>query len=81
MRQVESHSVTDASVRKDDMTIGKGTRSTQKLDRTIFSTSRAAEYFRVEELEKLTGQPREKFAEVVLKELKDNAVAPLGASS
>ena len=56
------------------MTIGKGTRSTQKLDRTIFSTSRAAEYFRVKELEKMTGQPREKFAAVVIKELKDNAL-------
>lgn len=73
-RRVESHSATGASFRRDDTTIGKSTRSTQKLDRTIFSTSRAAEYFRVKDLEKMTGQPREKFAEVVLKELPDNAV-------
>ena len=56
------------------MTIKRDKRSTQRLDRTIFSTSRAAEYFRVKELEKMTGQPREKFADVVIKELKDNAL-------
>jgi DNA topoisomerase VI subunit B len=71
---VESHSVADASVRRDDVTIKRVKRSTQRLDRTIFSTSRAAEYFRVKELEKMTGQTREKFAEVVLKELHDNAL-------
>lgn len=44
------------------------------LERRSFSISRAAEYFDVSELEKLTGQPRRHFATVVLKELVDNAL-------
>ncbi len=45
-----------------------------KLERTTFSISRAADYFRAKELEKMMGQPRDKFAAVVLKELVDNAL-------
>ncbi len=44
------------------------------LERRSFSISRAAEYFDVSELEKLTGQPRRHFTTVVLKELVDNAL-------
>jgi DNA topoisomerase VI subunit B len=36
--------------------------------------SRAAEYFSVPELQTLTGQPRHRFASVVVKELLDNAI-------
>jgi DNA topoisomerase 6 subunit A-like protein/histidine kinase/DNA gyrase B/HSP90-like ATPase len=44
------------------------------LERTTFETSRAAEYFTVRELQAQTGQPRERFAAVALKELVDNAL-------
>jgi hypothetical protein len=44
------------------------------LGRTLFSTDRAAEYFTVSELQSQTGQPRERFAAVILKELVDNAL-------
>jgi DNA topoisomerase VI subunit B len=44
------------------------------LERTLFSTGRAAEYFTVSELQAQTGQPRERFAAVVVKELVDNAL-------
>jgi DNA topoisomerase VI subunit B len=44
------------------------------LARTTFETSRAAEYFSVRELQAQTGQPREQFAAVALKELVDNAL-------
>src|SRR5688572_30039295 len=44
------------------------------LERTTFETSRAAEYFNVRELQAQTGQPRERFAAVALKELVDNAL-------
>ena len=40
----------------------------------MISTSRAAEYFTVEELQAQTGQPASRFPEVVLKELLDNAL-------
>jgi DNA topoisomerase VI subunit B len=46
----------------------------QGLARTVFETSRAAEYFTVRELQAQTGQPRERFAAVALKELVDNAL-------
>jgi Histidine kinase-, DNA gyrase B-, and HSP90-like ATPase len=46
----------------------------QTLERTTFETSRAAEYFSVRELQAQTGQPRERFAAVVLKELLDNGI-------
>jgi Histidine kinase-, DNA gyrase B-, and HSP90-like ATPase len=46
----------------------------QTLERTIFETSRAAEYFNVRELQAQTGQPRERFAAVALKELADNGI-------
>ena len=45
-----------------------------KLNRTIFETSRAAEYFSIRELQMQTGQPLKNFAEVVLKELGDNGL-------
>ncbi len=48
--------------------------STQKLERTTFETSRAAEYFDARELQAQTGQPTSNFAAVVLKELADNAL-------
>ncbi len=45
-----------------------------RLERTTFETSRASEYFDARELAAQTGQPRENFAAVVLKELVDNAL-------
>src|SRR6516165_999642 len=44
------------------------------LQRTVFESSRAAEYFTLAELEAQTGQPAERFAAVVLKELVDNGL-------
>jgi len=46
----------------------------QKLERTTFETSRAAEYFTAEGLTKLTEQSAENFGDVVIKELGDNAL-------
>jgi hypothetical protein len=46
----------------------------QKLERTTFETSRAAEYFDARELQAQTGQPASNFAAVALKELMDNAL-------
>lgn len=45
-----------------------------KLERTTFSTPKGSGYLSVSELERLTGQPRYRFAKVVLKELLDNAL-------
>lgn len=47
---------------------------TTVLQRTVFETSRAEEYFSVRELQAQTGQPVERFAAVALKELADNAL-------
>jgi len=44
------------------------------LERTIFETSRASEYFDAGELQAQTGQARDRFAAVILKELVDNAL-------
>ena len=44
------------------------------LERTIFSTSRAAEFLERRTLETQTGQPAEKFGDVVIKELGDNGL-------
>ena len=44
------------------------------LERSIFETPRAAEYFTARDLQAQTGQPRRHFAAVVLKELLDNAL-------
>jgi DNA topoisomerase VI subunit B len=44
------------------------------LHRTAFDMSRVAEYFSVPELQTLTGQPRQRFVSVVIKELLDNAI-------
>jgi DNA topoisomerase VI subunit B len=44
-----------------------------KLERTTFEFTRAGEYFDLRELQTMTGQPAQRFAEVVLKELLDNA--------
>jgi DNA topoisomerase VI subunit B len=49
-------------------------RMMEKLERTIFETSRAAEYFTAEGLTKLTEQSEESFGDVVIKELGDNAL-------
>jgi hypothetical protein len=46
----------------------------QKLERTMFETSRTAEYFSVGELAKQTGQEDEQFGAVVVKELVDNGL-------
>jgi DNA topoisomerase VI subunit B len=46
----------------------------QKLERTTFETSRDAEYFSLSGLTKQTGQRPDRFAEVVIKELADNAL-------
>ncbi len=44
------------------------------LEREVFETSRAAEYFSVKELQAQTGQPTEMFAAVSVKELVDNGM-------
>ncbi len=44
------------------------------LERTVFETSRDAEYVDLRELQAQTGQAREQFAAVILKELVDNAL-------
>ena len=48
--------------------------TTKELNRTVFSFSRALEYFDAEELQAQTGQPVYNFYSVVLKELVDNAL-------
>ena len=48
--------------------------SVNKMERTMFETSRAAEYLEARELQAQTGQPRHEFATVILKELLDNAL-------
>ena len=45
-----------------------------KLQRTTFKTSRAAQYVEARALQAMTGQPRYHFADVVVKELLDNAL-------
>ena len=45
-----------------------------KLQRTTFKASRAAEYVEAHQLQAVTGQPKGKFAAVVVKELVDNAL-------
>ena len=47
---------------------------TTTLQRTMFETSRAAEYFNARELQAQTGQLIDQFATVALKELVDNAL-------
>lgn len=44
------------------------------FDRTTFQTSRAEEYFNCRKLEAMTGQSRDCFPSVVVKELMDNAL-------
>jgi DNA topoisomerase VI subunit B len=44
------------------------------LERTVFETSRAAEYFSVRELQAQTGQAEERLFAVLLKELVDNGL-------
>jgi DNA topoisomerase VI subunit B len=51
------------------------------LQREIAEISRSSEFFSVSELEAQTGQPKEKFAEVALKELMDNAIDAAEAAS
>jgi len=48
--------------------------SVNKMERMLFETSRAAEYFSTDELAKQTGQEAEYFGDVVVKELADNAL-------
>jgi hypothetical protein len=43
-----------------------------KLERATFTFSRAREYFDLRELQTMTGQPAERFPDVVFKELADN---------
>src|SRR5215213_6159936 len=45
-----------------------------KLQRTTFKHSRAAQYVDARQLQAMTGQPKRKFAAVVVKELMDNAL-------
>jgi hypothetical protein len=47
---------------------------TARLERTTFSVSRAADFLDVRALESQTGQPRDRFGDVVVKELLDNAL-------
>ncbi len=44
------------------------------LERTTFDMPRTSEYFDVTELQKMTGLSRERFGEVAIKELLDNAL-------
>jgi DNA topoisomerase VI subunit B len=48
--------------------------SANKLERTTFSASRAAEYVEASQLQAVTGQAKQNFAGVVIKELADNAL-------
>ncbi len=48
--------------------------NSQRFERTMFETPRAAEYFTAEGLTKLTEQSEESFGDVVVKELGDNAL-------
>ena len=52
-----------------------------ELKREMGEISRASEFFSVSELEAQTGQPKEKFVEVALKELTDNAIDATEAES
>ena len=45
-----------------------------KLQRTTFKTSRAAQYVSAHTLQAMTGQAKSKFADVIAKELLDNAL-------
>jgi hypothetical protein len=45
-----------------------------QLERSTFEFSRSGEYFDVRELQTMTGQPVERFPEVILKELLDNGL-------
>src|SRR5215217_1115972 len=45
-----------------------------KLQRTTFKTSRAAQYVEARALTAMTGQAKHRFADVVAKELMDNAL-------
>jgi DNA topoisomerase VI subunit B len=47
---------------------------TGQLERTVFATPRAAEFLEPRALQAQTGQPRERFGDVVVKELLDNAL-------
>jgi DNA topoisomerase VI subunit B len=49
-------------------------RPHKPLNRTAFSTSRAAEYFDARQLSTLTGVPTDEFANVIIKELVDNSL-------
>jgi DNA topoisomerase VI subunit B len=49
-------------------------REVSKLHRTTFKTSRAAQYVEARALTAMTGQRESKFADVVVKELMDNAL-------
>jgi hypothetical protein len=51
-----------------------------KLQRTTFKTSRAAQYVEARALTAMTGQSKSKFADVVVKELMDNALDACEAS-
>jgi len=53
----------------------------RRLNRKIAEISRSSEFFSVSELEAQTGQPKEKFAAVALKELVDNAIDAAEAAS
>ncbi|HEX5273262.1 MAG TPA: ATP-binding protein, partial [Gemmataceae bacterium] len=50
------------------------TPTAARLERATFQFSRAGEYFDPRELQTMTGQPLERFPEVVLKELLDNGL-------
>ena len=47
---------------------------TERIERQVFATPRAAEYFELRNLQAQTGQPARRFPEVILKELVDNAL-------
>jgi DNA topoisomerase VI subunit B len=49
-------------------------KSKDHLERVMFTFSRSREYFDVNELQTMTGQPQRRFPEVIFKELTDNAL-------
>src|SRR5262249_27963265 len=69
---MQSQSGQDDRQHKGSETVVNG--MTTKLERTLFTQSRDREYFDRHELATMTGQPAERFPDVIVKELADNAL-------
>jgi DNA topoisomerase VI subunit B len=59
---------------RDSTSSGKQAKSSPKLERTTFRTSREMDFFSEKELTTQTGHPRGEWAQVIAKELIDNAL-------